>query len=370
MYILLVFLVVFNLSFARQSLAQSSVLPSSAGALQIEEIAQGFDIPWSFDFLPDGRVVVTERDGALYLVNGKDRLRIKGLPKVAALGQGGLLDVMIPRDFDQRQELFLTYSLRQNSGAGVALAVARLRQSVPELVDVRQIFETKSGPSGGRHFGARVVEAPDGRLFLSLGDRGSRPSAQDRGLHNGSVLRLNRDGSIPDDNPFVGRAGVEPAIWSFGHRNPQGLTLDQDGQLWSAEHGAKGGDEVNRILKGRNYGWPVISYGRHYSGAKIGEGTAKPGMEQPNWYWDPSIAPSNLMVYSGKMWPQWRGDIFVGSLKFDMLSRLTGRPLREAERLANPLTTRIRDLKEAPDGSIWILSEGEGALFRIARPGQ
>jgi glucose/arabinose dehydrogenase len=365
--ILRAFLVVFNLSFASASLAQATIDTESVGTLTIEKIAQGFDTPWSFAFLPSGAVLVTERDGELFLVDHGSRQRIDGLPRVAARGQGGLLDVMIPSDFNQSREVFLTFSIRQRSGVGVALGVGQLDAKGQNLTAFRIIFRTAPGPSGGRHFGSRVVEAPDGHLFLSLGDRGDRPSAQDRSLHNGSILRLNRDGTVPADNPFVGIPGVQPEIWSYGHRNPQGLTLDSAGRLWSAEHGAQGGDEINLIRRGRNYGWPVISYGRHYSGAKIGEGTSKPGMEQPEWYWDPSIAPSNLLVYSGRMFPEWQRDIFVGSLKFDMISRLSGKNLKEWERLSNRDILRIRDLKQAPDGSLWFLSEGQGALFRISR---
>lgn len=367
MHILLVFLLLFHLSFARAGMAQTVIPSSSVGAVQVAEMAQGFDIPWSFAFLPDGSVLVTEREGQLFLVRAGQKQRVRGLPKIAAQGQGGLLDVMIPQNFDQSREVFFTYSKRQRSGLGLVLGVGLLSPDGGILTKVRTLFESTEGATGGRHFGSRVVEAPDGRLFLTMGDRGDRPSAQDLSRHNGSVLRINRDGSIPADNPFFGDPNVRPEIWSYGHRNPQGLVFDTLGRLWVAEHGAKGGDEVNLIRRGRNYGWPVISYGRHYSGAKIGEGNSKPGMEQPAHYWDPSIAPSNLMVYSGRMWPEWRGDIFVGSLKFDMISRLSGQGLREEERLQSDLTTRIRDLQEAPDGSIWFLSEGEGALFRISR---
>ena len=201
---------------------------------------------------------------------------------------------------------------------------------------------------------------------MTIGERGDRPSAQDLSRENGSVIRINRDGSIPADNPFVGVDGARPAIWSFGHRNPQGAALDQQGNLWINEHGARGGDEVNLVRKGANYGWPVISYGRHYSGAKIGEGSSKPGMEQPAHYWDPSIAPSGMMIYSGKLWPDWAGGIFVGSLKFNYIARLDAAPLAEVEQLKSRETLRVRDIREAPDGSIWFLSVGQGALFRLA----
>ncbi|MEM8732374.1 MAG: PQQ-dependent sugar dehydrogenase, partial [Pseudomonadota bacterium] len=187
--------------------------------------------------------------------------------------------------------------------------------------------------------------------------------------HIGTIVRVNRDGSVPADNPFVGQTNARPEIWSYGHRNPQGAGFDAQGRLWTAEHGARGGDEVNLVQKGANYGWPVISYGVNYSGSKIGEGTAKPGMEQPQYYWDPSIAPSGLMVYSGKLWPQWRGDLFVGSLKFDYISRLDGRPVSEAERIEGETTGRVRDIVEAADGSIWFISVYDGAVYRMI-PGQ
>ncbi len=224
------------------------------------------------------------------------------------------------------------------------------------------------GSSGGRHFGSRIVEASDGTLFLTIGDRGDRPAAQDRANHVGTIIRVARDGSVPADNPFVGQSGIRPEIWSYGHRNPQGAGLDAAGTLWTAEHGARGGDEVNLIRKGANYGWPVISYGRHYSGGKIGTGTSQTGMEQPAHYWDPSIAPSGLLVYTGDMFADWKGDMFVGSLKFDYISRLdiTGETAREIGQIKSPETERVRDILQAPDGSIWFLSVGNGALYRIS----
>ena len=228
-----------------------------------------------------------------------------------------------------------------------------------------ELFAMAPGSSGGRHFGSRVVEAPDGTLFLTIGDRGDRPSAQDRSVHNGSVIRVNRDGSVPRDNPFVGQAGILPEIWSFGHRNAQGAGLDLAGNLWLSEHGARGGDEVNLVRKGANYGWPEISYGRHYSGGKIGTGTARDGMEQPELYWDPSIAPSGLLVYSGALFPEWKGDIFVGSLKFDYIARLEGVPLTEVQQIQTDETLRVRDIVEGPDGAIWFISVGNDSVYRI-----
>jgi len=280
-----------------------------------------------------------------------------------------LLDITLARDFETSRTLFLTYAKPQANGAGTALAAAELSGDGRRLENLRDLFVSAPGGSGGRHFGSRVVEAPDGTLFVTIGDRGDRPSAQDRSLHNGSIIRVNRDGTVPADNPFVGQSGVLPEIWSFGHRNPQGAGLDASGTLWTAEHGARGGDEVNKIARAANYGWPVISYGRHYSGGRIGEGEAKPGMEQPAHYWDPSIAPSGLMVYQGDMFPEWRGDMFVGSLKFDYISRLdiTEDRVQEVEQLQGPKTGRVRDIIEDRDGSILFISVADGTVYRLAR---
>lgn len=348
------------------SLVSADVLQTSAGPVRVDKMAEGLDTPWAIGLLPGGGFLITERDGDLLFINDGKSKRVRGVPKVAANGQGGLLDVTVARDFAQSREIFLTFSKPQSRGAGTAVAVARLSESGDRLTNLRVIFEAVPGGSGGRHFGSRVVEAQDGRLFVTIGDRGDRPQAQDTANHMGTVIRINRDGSVPADNPFVGQADAKPEIWSYGHRNPQGAGLDARGRLWVSEHGARGGDEVNLVRPGANFGWPVISYGVHYSGRKIGEGTAKQGLEQPKYYWDPSIAPSGLLVYSGKLWPQWKGDLFVGSLKFDYISRLSGNPLQEVEQIKGPETERVRDIVEAADGSIWFISVGEGAVFRLS----
>lgn len=341
-------------------------LDTSVGNLSIEMRADGLDAPWSFGFLPDGSVLITERDGRLLRLHGGERHEVEGVAQVFAQGQGGLLDVMIPRDFAGTRVLFFSYAKAQGDGAGTAVARAVLSRDSSRLEGWQVIFEMEPGSRGGQHFGARIVEGGDGYLYVTVGERGDRPAAQDLGRENGSVIRISRDGTVPDDNPFVGQAGAQPEIWSYGHRNPQGAALDGAGDLWVVEHGAKGGDEINLIRKGANYGWPVISYGRHYSGARIGEGTRKAGMEQPEYYWDPSIAPSGMMIYSGALWPEWKGHIFVGSLKFDYIARLGGSPLAELEQLQAEATLRVRDVREAPDGSIWFLSVGQGALYRMA----
>ncbi|MEP6269806.1 MAG: PQQ-dependent sugar dehydrogenase [Paracoccaceae bacterium] len=329
----------------------------------------GLDEPWGIAHLPSGDLLITEKDGRLLLWHAGEIVEISGAPQVRDQGQGGLLDVTVARDFASSREIFLSYSKRQKSGAGTALATGTLSLGKNKLENVKDLFVMAPGSSGGRHFGSRVVEANDGTLFVTIGDRGDRPQAQNLATHVGSIIRINRDGTVPVDNPFVADAGALPEIWSYGHRNPQGAGLDSTGRLWTAEHGARGGDEVNLIRKGENFGWPVISYGRHYSGGKIGEGTAKQGMRQPASYWDPSIAPSGLMIYDGSMFPNWHGDMFVGSLKFDYISRLeiSGEKTREIEQITNTTTERVRDITQAPDGSIWFISVGNGAIYRMSQ---
>lgn len=338
---------------------------TSAGPVVVEPILGGLDAPWAVGFLPEGRFLVTERGGRLILATAGSKPQIiSGVPKVVAQGQGGLLDLVVARDFATSKELFLSYAEPRGDGAATALAVAKLNLDHNRLDNLRVLFRMKRASTSRKHFGSRIVEARDGTLFLTLGDRGDRPLAQNLNRHNGKVIRIGRDGSIPADNPFVGGEGL-PEIWSVGHRNPQGAALDLNGRFWTVAHGAAGGDEVNQPQAGRNYGWPVISYGRHYTGQKIGIGTQAPGMEQPAYYWDPSIAPSGMMIYSGRLWPEWRGSIFVGSLKFDYIARLEGAPLNEAEQLFRDRFTRIRDVREAPDGTIWFLAVGDDRLYRV-----
>lgn len=345
----------------------SETIQTSAGAMQVSAVITGLDEPWAFGFLPDGKIVVTEREGRVLMVTpGQEATVLRSPPEILADGQGGLLDVLVPRDFAQSRTLFFTHAKRQGRGSGTAVTKAVLSADGNALIDHETIFEIAPGSSGGRHFGSRLVEAQDGTLFVTVGDRGDDDSAQDRSLHNGSVLRITKTGAVPADNPFLKTDGVLPEIWSYGHRNPQGAAMDSSGQLWITEHGARGGDEVNRIRKGANYGWPVISYGTHYSGRRIGEGTAKPGMEQPVTYWDPSIAPSGLTFVSGG---PWSGDLFAGSLKFDYIARLEGTPLREVEQIRGDSTQRVRDVRHGTDGALWFLSVGNGALYRMAGVG-
>lgn len=346
--------------------AGNARLASADGAITVTAMADGFETPWSLAFLPGGHWLMTEREGRLWHI-GPDgrRQQVAGVPQVVARGQGGLLDVMVPRDFASSRQVFLSHVRADGRDTGTAISTARLSPDGQRLEDARLFFSSAPAGRGGRHFGGRLVEGRDGMIYLSTGDRGDDDSAQDLANHNGAILRLTRAGAVPPDNPFRTTPGAQPEIWSYGHRNPQGLALDLQGRLWSHEHGARGGDEVNRIRRGANYGWPVIAYGRHYTGGKIGIGTHADGMEQPDFYWDPSIAPSGFVICSGRMFARWRGDLLVGSLKFGLISRLRGTPLREVERIEGAATARVRDLREAPDGAIWMISENNGAVYRL-----
>jgi aldose sugar dehydrogenase len=338
-----------------------------AGRMQITPVLTGLSEPWAIAFLPDGRFLVTERDGVLLLADGATVQAVAGVPKVFAEGQGGLLDVMIPRDFAISREVWLTYATRTGGGAATAVGRGVLAADGTRLQGFETVF-TGDGAPGGRHFGARLVEMPDGRILLTTGDRGTGPegmAAQDPALSIGKLILLHRNGRA-----VQGQAGWKAGVYSLGHRNVQGATLDLGGALLTVEHGAQGGDEVNAPKAGRNYGWPVITYGENYGGGKIGQGPARAGMEQPLHYWDPSIAPSGLMVYSGALVPEWRGDIFFGSLNSDFLGRLDpdtpARTGMEEERIISPETGRVRDVAEGPDGAIWYLSVYDGTLYRMA----
>lgn len=341
---------------------------TSAGPAEVTPMAEGLDMPWSVGFLPDGSFLVTERGGRLLLVQDGAPRPVAGAPRVRAGGQGGLFDVVPARDFARSRTLFLSYAEPSGRGAGTALAVARLSEDGGALEDAEVIFRMDEISDAGQHFGGRVVEAADGALFLTIGDRGERGAAQDLRSHRGKVLRIARDGSIPEDNPFRRVAEARPEIWSYGHRNDQGAALGRDGALWTVMHGPRGGDAVHRPEAGRNYGWPLVSYGAEYGSGRPVGATAAEGVEQPRHYWTPSIAPSGLAIHSGAMWPEWEGDLFVGALQADAIVRLEGAPstLTEAERLFEGVYPRIRDVREAPDGSIWFVSEGRGAVYRVA----
>ncbi len=343
---------------------------AAAGAFAVETFARGLVYPWSLAFLPDGRMLVTEKPGRMRIVSRDGQLSppLAGVPGVYSNGQPGLLDVIIDRDFAGSRTIYFCYSV--NRGGTAAIARARLNDGeAPRLDDVKLIF-TQEGPGGSNNYGCRIVQAPDGNLFVTLGDHfEARNEAQNLANHIGKIIRIRPDGSAPPDNPFVGRPGAKPEIWAYGSRNAQGLAFNPaDGKLWEQEHGPRGGDEVNIIEKGKNYGWPVIGYGVDYSGAKIHESTHKPGMEQPLWHWVPSIAPSGMAFYTGDLFPQWKGNLFIGALRAQLLVRLEldGDKVVKEERLLQGLSERIRDVRMGPDGALWLLTDNSaGRILRL-----
>jgi glucose/arabinose dehydrogenase len=344
------------------------------GGLRVETVASGLEHPWGFAFLPDGRIIVTERPGRVRIVEQSGKLSepLAGVPAVFANGQGGLLDVALDPQFAENRLVYLAFAEPGPGGAGTAVARGRLGER--GLENVRVIYRQQPKTGGGNHFGSRLVFDREGKLFVTQGDRfDQRPKVQDLSTTIGKVVRINPDGSIPEDNPFVGKDGARPEIWSYGHRSMQAAALHPEtGQLWTVEHGARGGDELNHPEAGKNYGWPVITYGVDYSGAKIGEGTAKAGMEQPVYYWDPVIAPSGLLFYTGDAFPQWKGSLLVGSMQPGGLVRLVledGKVAKE-ERYRGELGARIRDVQQGPDGLVYVITdEGNGRVLRIKPAG-
>ncbi len=354
--------------------------PAGPAQLSPELVSKGLVHPWALAFLPDGRFLVTERPGRMRIVSADGRLgaSLEGLPAVAAGGQGGLLDVMLDSDFARNRKLYFCFSeadpepgARTNS---TALAAARLSADSTRLENVRIVFSQRPKVASSAHFGCRIVEglakgSPDGSLLLGLGDRYSeRDSAQALDTHLGKVVRVNKDGSVPVDNPLTSRAKALPEIYSWGHRNIQGATRDGQGRLWMIEHGPQGGDELNRIEPGVNYGWPVITYGENYGGGKIG-GTHKSGMAQPVLQWTPSFAPSGLAwLGSTRYGKDWQGSLFVGALKGQALLRLEmqGERVRAQQWLLKDLGQRIRDVRQGPDGWLYVLTDApDGQLLRL-----
>lgn len=359
-------------------LCVAAAATTTAGPLRVEVLARGLEHPWALAFIDGGRMLVSERPGRLRLVLAGGALGppVAGVPEVDAAGQGGLLDLVADSDFAHTRIIYFCYAEPAAHGLAnsTALASARLSADASRLEQVKVLFSQRPKVSSRLHFGCRIVEQADGTLFLTLGERFFRmQDAQKLDNHLGKVVRVRKDGSAPPDNPFVGNSDALPEIWSIGHRNVQGAALGPDGRLWTHEHGPQGGDEINRPEAGKNYGWPVITYGENYGGGKIGAGlTAQPGMEQPLHQWTPSIAPSGMaFLRSARYGKAWQGSLFVGSLKFHYLARLElrdGKVTRE-ERLLEKLGQRIRDVREGPDGLLYVLTdESRGQLLRL-RPG-
>ena len=354
------------------AVANAQAIQTSAGELRVDTIAKDLSHPWGLQFLPDGRMIVTERDGDIRIVakDGKMSPPLAGAPKVLARGQGGMLDIALDRNFASNQTIYFCFADQVDGGGQAALARAKLDAGdKPKLTDVKVIFRQEGPPSSGNHYGCRIAQAPDNNLFLAVGEHFShRDQAQNLGNHLGKVIRVAPDGAVPKDNPFVGKQGAKPEIWSYGHRNPQGLAINPaSGQLWEQEHGPRGGDEINIVAKGKNYGWPVIGYGVDYSGAKIHEGTQKAGMEQPIKYWVPSIAPSGMAFYNADLIPKWKSSLFNGALVFKGIVRLAldGNKVTGEERIE--LGERIRDVRQGPDGALYLLTDSSnGRILRIA----
>jgi len=337
--------------------------------VRVITVARGLENPWGLGFLPDGRMLVTERPGRLRIVDktGTVSKPLAGVPEVFARGQGGLLDVALDPDFQENGYVYLSFVEPGKGGGGTAAGRGRLMED--RLEDFKVIFRQVPKADTRVHFGSRMVFSRDKKLFITIGERGQRERAQDFSIHRGQVIRVMPDGTVPGDNPFSGRQGYRPETWSHGHRNQQGAALHPvTGRLWTVDHGARGGDEINIPLKGRNYGWPVISYGRHYSGLKIGEGTRKEGLEQPVYYWDPSIAPSGMAFYTAERFSAWKGNLLVGALKGRMLVRLElkGEKVVGEERMLQGLKERIRDVRQGPDGLVYLLTDSrDGRVLRL-----
>jgi len=355
------------------TLSHAQTYPSAAGNIMVQTFAKGFEHPWALGFLPDGRILVTERPGRMRIVatDGALSPALSGVPKVFASGQGGLHDVILDRAFTDNHTIYFCYAEPASGGARTALARARLiEEPTPRLADLAVIFRQEGPLSSGNHFGCRIVQAQDNNLFLTLGEHfTTRDQAQNLTNHLGKIVRIRPDGSVPPDNPFVDTPGAKPEIWSYGHRNPQGLALHPaTARLWEHEHGPRGGDEINLIEKRKNYGWPVIGYGIDYNGARIHESTHKQGMEQPIWYWVPSIAPSGMTFYTGNVFPAWRDNLFIGALAGQILVRLEleGEKVRKEERLLAQLRERIRDVRQGPDGALWLATDNSaGRILRV-----
>lgn len=355
----------------------SALLPMAQAAAEhdyrIEQVAGGLEHPWSLAFLPDGRMLVTERGGDLVLIDGADQSRVANMPAVHARGQGGLLDVIVDPDFSNNQLVYLSFSAL--AGDRPNTRVVRARLDGDALTGTVEIFTSNAEGVRSKHFGSRLAIDGNGHLFITHGDLGVRENAQDASNHAGSVIRINTDGSVPADNPFVGQNGIAPELFSTGNRNPQGMAINPaTGVVWSHEHGPQGGDEINIIEAGKNYGWPVITYCVNYGfGTKIGDGiTAKDGMEQPIYYWDPSIAPSGMMFYTGDQFPEWQGDLFIGALKYQLLVRLEldGDRIVSESRIVDGDIGRVRDVRQGPDGYIYLLNDqDDGGVYRLVPAG-
>jgi len=346
----------------------AETVDTKSGKVVVEDLVGGLDHPWGMAFLPDGRLLVTERAGRLRILGADNKLSapLAGVPEVYVRNQGGLLDVALDPDFTTNKTIWLSYA--EPGGPGGSSAFARATLGDTALSDVKVVFVQQPKVSGGGHYGGRIVFTKSGHVFLTTGDRQKLDPAQDLESHLGKLIRLNRDGTVPKDNPFIGRSDVKPEIWSYGHRNIQGAAIDPaTGTLWTIEFGPKGGDELNRPEPGKNYGWPLVSWGNHYDGGDIPDPPTRPDLTDAVKYWNPVISPSGMIFYTGAKFPQWKGNLLISGLSSESLTRLKieGNKVTEEERIA--MGERIRDVEQAPDGSIYVATdESDGHIWRLS----
>jgi glucose/arabinose dehydrogenase len=364
----------FKPAFPGQTRAPAIQTPTP---FEVTELAGGFDQPWALAFLPDGRMLVTEKhDGQLFVLSpdGKQKSPpVEGVPRVDGRGQGGLLDVEVGPDYATSGLVYLTYYEPRQRGNGLAVARGRLSGDKPRLEGPKVIFRMEPTLDSTMHAGGRLLFTPDGKLFVTLGERSILPGrvqARDLGSHFGKIVRVNPDGSVPPDNPFVGRKGARPEIWTLGHRNILAADLDDRGRLWVVDMGPRGGDELNLVQRGKDYGWPTIGYGEEYSGERIHESTQAPGLEQPVYYWDPVISPGALTIYSGKLFPKWKGNFLIAGLSSQALVRLAVEDdhVVGEERLLVERGERVREVVEGPDGALYLLTDGAGGKLLKVTP--
>jgi len=343
-------------------------LGGAYATLKVEPVFTNLQSPWAFAFISDTDVLITLKGGEVLLANlqTQQSLSLVGVPPSVVKGQGGLLDIELHPQFNNNQQLYLSFAYETKEGYTTALAKARLAED--RLLATEIIFVAEAHGSGGRHFGSRLEFDDLGYLYMTIGDRGQRDLAQDLSVHQGKIVRLHDDGRVPEDNPFVGTAGARPEIYSYGHRNPQGMVFDHNNKrLWIHEHGPRGGDELNLVLAGKNYGWPLVTFGREYYGPKISDHTSMAGMESPVFQWTPSIAPSGMDIYRGELFKDWQDDILVGALKYQLLTRVE---MKDSEAMSEhrylERSARIRDVKVGADGAVYVLTDaGRGQLWRV-----
>lgn len=369
-YALLFFLAPIGFACAQDRTVGPEIITPKSQNYTVETVIDGMEIPWGMVFLPDGSLLVTEKKGELIHLKEGKKTKVEGLPKVTVQGQGGLMDIILHPDYEKNGWLYLSYASSEGEGQGANTAIARAKLENNRLTGLQVLYKASPNSTRGQHFGSRMVFDDEGYLYFSIGDRGDNENnPQDISRDGGKVYRIHDDGTIPKDNPFVNKSNAKTAIFSYGHRNPQGMILHPDSrEVWVHEHGPRGGDEINIVKKAANYGWPVITYGINYNGTEITDQRSKPGMEQPLYYWLPSIAPSGFAVLSGDVYPEWKGDLLIGSLKFSYLEKLTlkNNKVVKREKLMDGVG-RVRNVIIGPDGLIYAGLDGQGIVRLVPK---